>query len=493
MGIIQRQGIKHSIVSFTGLAIATASTIFIYSQKEVVEAYGLVQFLLSIGIIGFPLFALSSNTLAIRFFPVFEDKASGHHGLLPMLLLLCLAGWGLCAGVAAIFWPELARMLAGNSALLQRYLWMAFPLTLLFTLALLLTQYSFNFKRIVIPMILLDFSVKVLLPVLMVAIWQDWIGLDAALWLLAAHYLAIVLGLVVYLNSLGEWFWRPDWSFMRPDLRRELVQYAGFGIVTGFALLVATRLDTLMVGSLTTIKSAGIYAIALNISAAMEIPAKSLNSVSISFVAKYLAEENWAEMEKLYQKVSINLLAAGLLIFGVIWVSVDDLFQLMPNTVEISKGKYVLLILSAAKLIDLAAGLNNQIVYYSKHYRFSLVSMSVLALANIGFNLWLIPWLGLTGAAVATFISITCYNLSNLVFVWKNLHMQPFSKNTAVVIVLAVASATAVWFLPSTSIPLVNIALRGACFTALFAVLVLRFRVSEDVQELWLKVRSWRI
>ena len=66
--------------------------------------------------------------------------------------------------------------------------------------------------------------------------------------------------------------------------------------MTGFALLVATKVDTLMVGSLTSMKSTGIYVIALNIAAAMDVPTKSLFGASISFVAKYLADENWSRI-----------------------------------------------------------------------------------------------------------------------------------------------------------------------------------------------------
>jgi len=485
MGVIQRQGIKHSIVNFTGLLIGTASTIFIYSQREAVEAYGLVQYLLGIGIIGYPLFALSAHTVAVRFFPKFQDKSQGHHGMLPLLILLCLTGWGISVIIAALFWAPIKAALASGSPLLQEYLWMTIPLALFYTLAVVLSTYCINFKRIVVPSILIDFSLKLFLPLQMIAIWQGWISLPTALWLLLLHYFLMMIGMVIYLKLLGEWHWRPQWSFLTPELRGDIARYAVFGVITGFALLLATKADTLMVGSLTTIKGTGIYAIALNIAAAVEIPGKSLYGASASFVARYLADENWTEMRSLYQKVSINLLAAGLLLFGCIWVSADNLYELMPNSAEVSQGKFVLLFLCVAKLVDMACGLNNQLVYYSKFYRYSIVSLSVLAVANIAFNLWLIPIMGLTGAAVATLLSITCYNLFNLILVWRKFHIQPFTRNTLVVAGLSVAALAAVWFLPATGINLLDIALRSGAYALIFAVLVLYFRVSTDINQLW--------
>ncbi|MBK6931386.1 MAG: polysaccharide biosynthesis C-terminal domain-containing protein [Saprospirales bacterium] len=485
MGIIQRQGIKHSIVNFSGLAIGMLSTLFIYSQKEVVEAYGLMQYLLSIAIIGFPLFALSGNTVAVRFFPVFQDKTQAQHGFLPFLLLLCLLGWGTSALVAFFCWDWIKVLVAWDTSVLQEYLWMAFPLTFLFTVALLLYQYSLNFKRIVIPSILFDFSLKVALPALLIGIWQHWIDLKTALNLLLLYYVAVILGQVQYLRYLKEWHWRINWAYFTPALRRDIGKYAGFGILSGFALLLATKADNLMVGSLIGMKSTGVYAIALNIAAAMEIPTKSLYSASVSFVSRYLSDENWAELRSLYQKVSINLLTAGLFIFGCIWLSAGDLYLVMPNSQEAGQGRYVLFFLSMAKLVDMGAGLNNQLVYYSKFYRYSIFSLGVLAVANVVLNIWLVPVFGITGTAVATLLSICCYNFFNLYLVWKKFNMQPFSSKTLLVCLLAAGSIAVLWHLPSTGFHLFNIVLRCSLFALLFGFLVLRFGVSDDISKIW--------
>lgn len=485
MGVIQRQGIKHSIVNFVGLAIGVASTLFVYSRKEVVEAYGLVQFLLSIGMIGFPLFSFASSAIALRFFPYFEDKTSGHHGFLTVLLGLSLLGWTVCAGIAFFFWGTIKTFVAGDSPALQAHLWIAFPLTLLYTLATVFVQYAANLKRIVVPSLLFDFSLKLALPSFLVALWLGWLDLPTVLRLLIVHFLLVTVALVVYLHAMGERFARPNFDFLTPKLRRDIAGYAGFIMVSGVAVLLAIRADTFLVGALTDMKRTGIYAIALNIAVAIDIPIKGLHAASVPFMTKYLAEENWTELRSLYHKVSINLLTAGLLLFGCIWVSVDDLYHLMPNSGEVSQGKFVLLFLCIGKLIEMAVSLNSPLVYYSKYYRYALVSICLLALANIGFNIWLIPVLGLPGAAVATLLSITCYNLFGLVLVWTKFRMQPFTRSMILAGVLAVAAMAAVWFLPSTEYALVNIALRSGLFALLFALLVIRFRVSEDIVELW--------
>ncbi|MCB0574090.1 MAG: hypothetical protein KDC61_05940, partial [Saprospiraceae bacterium] len=219
-----------------------------------------------------------------------------------------------------------------------------------------------------------------------------------------------MVSLAAYLQWLGEWHWRPNWSFLTPALRSEMLRFIGFGALGGFALQMASKIDIFMVGSLGTLKSAGVYAITAYMATAIDIPTKSLYAASASSVAKYLADDNRPEMERLYQKVSINLLVAGLLLFGAIWLSADSLFAIVPNGAAVSTGKYVLLFIGLSRIVEMGTGLNNYMVYYSKYYLWSLMSLGILGIANVMFNIWLIPRYGMNGAAISTLLSVTCYN-----------------------------------------------------------------------------------
>lgn len=485
MGVIRRQSLKHSAVNLTGLVIGAISTLFVYPHA--LEAYGLMQVLLVVGMIGLPLLTLGGNTVAIRFFPRFQDKKSGHNGFLPLLLAMCAAGCLLAVLLAAAFWQPVSAFLSarakGGSALLSQYLWMAFPLSFFYVTGVVLSLYSSNFKRIVVPSLLIDFSQKIVQPALLIAVWQKWLPLEWALWGLVAHSFLVMSGMVLYLRWLGEWHWRPNWSFLTPGLRRELIQFIGFGALGGFALQLASKIDIFMVGSLSTLHAAGVYSIAAYIAAAIDIPTKSLYAASASSVAKYLADDDLAALENLYKRVSINLLIAGLLLFGAVWVSVDSLFGIVPNGAEVAAGKYVLLFVGISRIVEMGTGLNNYMVYYSRYYLWSLVSLGVLAVANIAFNLWLIPRYGMNGAAVATLLSVTCYNAVSVGLVWLKFRLQPFSRKSLLAVLLALAVFFVVRFIPLTGVHLLDIALRSGSYLLAFGLLMLRFRISPDLND----------
>src|SRR5690554_3493298 len=91
MGVIRRQGLKKSIVLYFGVLIGIFSTLYIYPLAE--DAYGLARFLLSMAGILAPFLSFGMSSLAIRFFPEFRDKDSGHHGFLGLLLFFSTASF----------------------------------------------------------------------------------------------------------------------------------------------------------------------------------------------------------------------------------------------------------------------------------------------------------------------------------------------------------------------------------------------------------------
>ena len=180
MGVIRRQSIKHSAVNLVGLSVGALSTFLVYPHVR--QEYGVIQVLLQAGLLGLPLLSLGANTVAIRFFPKFRDESVADNGFLPLLMLLCGLGFTLSLGLAAIFWEPYTDSISGRSPLIAAYLPAAIPIAFFFTISTVLYTYSANFKRIVVPSLLLDFSQKLVLPALMIAVWKDWLSLYHAIW-----------------------------------------------------------------------------------------------------------------------------------------------------------------------------------------------------------------------------------------------------------------------------------------------------------------------
>ncbi len=484
MGVIQRQGLKYTIVNLTGLVIGGACTLWLYPL--VVSEYGLFQILLTVGVVGMPVIALGANTVAIRFFPRFEDKKSGHHGFLLLLIGLCVAGYILFGLMAFLLWGLVkGTILSHSSPILGQYLWAAPLISCLWVTSAVLSAYSANFKRIVVPSLLLDFSQKIAVPLLLFCVWQQWITLTQAVWGLVAHATLVCAGMLFYLNKLGQLHLKPDWPFLTKGLKKEMWGFLSFSTLNGFALLLVAKADLFLVGALLPIAKAGVYSIATFLASTLEIPIKGLYSASVSSVARYITDDDRAALSDLYKRVSINLVCIGLGVFGAIWISIDSLFAIMQKTEVVATGKWVFFFIGLSRLVEMGTGLNNYMIYYSPHYRLSLLPLGLLAFANIIFGIWLIPVYGFTGAAISTLCGITLYNAISVWLVWRKFGLFPFTPQTLVAIAMAIFSFMVVSILPEiTAWPLVSIMVRSGLFSVVFAALFLGFHVSPDLNDI---------
>ena len=84
MGVIQRQGIKQSLVNYLGVLIGAVSVIFIYPLDP--KSYGLARFLIDGSLFLMPFLLLGFSGVMIRFFPHFKNEKKGHNGILFLII-----------------------------------------------------------------------------------------------------------------------------------------------------------------------------------------------------------------------------------------------------------------------------------------------------------------------------------------------------------------------------------------------------------------------
>ena len=102
-----------------------------------------------------------------------------------------------------------------------------------------------------------------------------------------------------------------------------MLNFALFVFAGQFFNLLARTNDTAMIVVIKGLSDASIFAIATYVSAIMEIPQRSLTSISIPVLAKSWKDKDFANIKHVYHKSVSNLLAIGLLLFGLILSFLD--------------------------------------------------------------------------------------------------------------------------------------------------------------------------
>ena len=136
-----------------------------------------------------------------------------------------------------------------------------------------------------------------------------------------------------------------------------------------------------------------------------------------------------------------------------------------------------------SKLFDMATGVNQEIVGTSKYYKIDLLFYIFLAVIAVITNLIFIPKFGITGAAMASAISIFLFNTIRFFFLLYVFRIQPFSLSTLKVLAVFVLTFLISYLVSPFHNFILDIFLRSLLIIILFGGLVLLMNVSEDVKK----------
>ena len=486
MGIIQRQSLKSSIISYIGVGIGILSTLYVYPKA--LEIIGLFRALFDASVLIGIVVMMGSSVSAVRFFPRYKDDASGHNGLLTWLLMVS----GVTFLGFLLVYPFLGHWLSkfvfrDQNEMYSHLVIYIVPLTFLLALINLLSRYISNFRLITIPAIFDQLTIKITLPLIVLMYLQGWLTVEGVIIAIVASFTFSAFGLMYYLRHLGEWKLTKPAILKDKQTLKEYSRYSGYGLLAGIGSQVAFRIDSLMISGLIKFEATGIYAISLALSEVISKPMRSLAAISGPLLATHIENNNLGEVENIYKKSALNMTIIGTGLFLLIWTVLPYIFNMMPNPEVMRQGSYVVFFLGLSQVFDMMTGVNNEIISYSKYYRFTLYLTLLLAVMNILANLLFIRLYGLPGAALATCLSMFLFNIVKLVFIKIKFGFYPFTSRIPIAIGFGVAAWLISSLLPETNMNFVNLMYKGAVFAILFGGAIWRFHVSPDINH-WVGV-----
>ena len=495
MGVIKRQGIKNSIVNYFGVLIGAISVIFIYPRMDENDL-GMIQFTINTATFFAPLAGFGLGLTAVQFYPEFNENDKERSSFLFVLLSATMLFIALFLTlIYAIRFPASAFFGKDKLRFLESLPYILF-FTFINAFVNFLSSYSAILNRVVVPSILQNLLLKITQPTLILLFIYGIISFQNIF-----HGLTLTLGvtlttMILYIAYLGKLNVKPHFDLLKSSVLKQMWHYSAFNILVSFGGLLALRVDMLLIVPLTQqFGNVAILGFGFFISEAIDIPRKALSAISSPLISKSLKEGNIAHIKEIYQKSALLQVVSGAFLLAGVWACADALFDLMPKNGDVYRqGKNVILILGLSRLIDMATGANAEIITYSQYYRFNLKSLLVLAVLNIALNLWLVPTsglgLGITGAALATLISILIVNLWRLVFIYQKLKIQPLQINMLKVFVIASVAWFFAWLTPSVSAPFFNIILKGIIVSVIFIPSIIYFKISPDVNLVFSQIRK---
>ncbi len=498
MGIIARQSIRGTIVTYLGVFVGFITTFFVLTRFLTAEEIGLARVLIDAATLFVGLAQLGTSSSIIRFYPYFKSRllnAEGRaqnagqqdHGFFFWTVVVPFVGFFI---FAVLWWGlhvPIERMFVEKSPLFVDYYYFVLPMAFFMLYQTIFETNANVLMSIVVPRAVRELLIRVLLLAVYLLYAFDLLSMDGFVIALCCVYGIAALCNLVYLISLGKISLRPDWKFLDRKLVRSYLLYTGFLILSAVASVLAPSLSSFFITAQLGLDFTGVFAIATYIAVMVSIPSRALNAISQPQLAEALKNNDTAQASTLLKQASNNLFLVGTFILLAIWVNIDLIFHILPNGETYVVAKNVVWILGVSQILVATFGLALSAINYSKHYYFSLIFSALLTLIAIVLNNQLIPLWGMDGAAVANLLSYAFYYICLLVVarlcVGVNMLYKGHLQTLLVALLVVALNALCLRCFPSQNIWLSAI-LRSVFLLGGAASIAYAWRISPDINNI---------
>jgi O-antigen/teichoic acid export membrane protein len=484
---------KNIDLAAKGSSIIVSGRLFAYGARFVIayllarslgaESFGLYKLAISAAAIVAGLAALGLDSALVRYVAILRRKGDdeglwgalqlgvGVSALLSVLLAVALFALAYQVADIAFGEPDLAPLL--------QFLAIFVPFM---TLSSVLSGATRGFKKMEYSVFSTNVALLLIRLILIGVLFFS--GLDAlqAVIIFGLGNLAITFLLLFFVNK--------EFSLKRPlrSARHDKREILSFSIplwISGLLKTFRSNIQILLLGSLATVSSVGIFAI---VSQLNMLGRMSLNSMTISskpIIAELHSRGEYDQIGVLYRTTSRWALTLNLPVLIVMVVFSKEILGIFGQ--EYIGGATALIILAFAELVNVSTGICGSIIDMTGHTRFKLFNSIAQVTVVIGLNLLLIPRYDLLGVAIATMLGIATANLLRFGEVYYLFRLHPYDRTFLKPIMAAIFAFGVALILRQATAGRSNIlilAIMALIIAGVYGAILLLLRLPDEEREI---------
>jgi O-antigen/teichoic acid export membrane protein len=487
MSSIRRQTIIGSFVIYAGFAIGLLNTYFFTKEGRFSpEEYGLTSIFIAISSMMNVFGMLGMTSFIFKFFHYYNDHLPARkNDLLSWALLTSTLGFAVVVVVGYFMKDLVVQKFGRNSPLLITYYYWIFPMGFGLTIFSVLEAYTWNLGKPVITSLLREVLWRLFTTIFILLMAIGAIsGYSVFIKLYSLAYLGIAITLFIYLIATKQIHFTFKISKVTRRYFPKMVKFTVF-VYSGMIIFNLSQVfDTIVIASVLDdgMAKAGIFSLAQIFGSVIQAPQRSIVAASLRHISRAWKDKNMKELQRIYQRTSINQLVFASLLFilialnyraGIVTFNLKDIYL---------DGFNAFLLLGLMRIIDMGTGVNAQIIVTSNYWKFEFISGVILLVFMLPLTYILTRQYDILGPAIANIISVTIYNIIRVVFLWKKFRLFPFNAKSVYAILLAAASYAICYFIFRDTGGIIGILLRTITCFALFVGGTIYLKLSPDTQ-----------
>ncbi len=498
MGIVFRQSAKNAIVTVTGAllgAVIVALSVKFISRQE----YGFIGNFTNYAVTISQLLLFGINYTLIVYIHKFADNIRKRK----LLFAWCFTLPGLLAVLGSGLYFLFRQWILGHfqlvdQPLMERYfIWLP-VFTVLFIYLILFESYLGTQMKVAVAAFMREVVLRVVNIALILLFAFGYVSFGTLIIGTVLIYLipVLILSLIAFrTKDFGFNFSISDFSGAE---YKDLLQFTWYHLLLTASVILIGSMDAMLlpIYDPNGFAVGAVFRVAVFLISFLQIPTKAMTTASFTVLAKAFAENDKAKAADLFLRSSINIFIATT---GVALLLCCNL----PGVIAVVGHGYgevvpVFMILFAGQMVNIATGMNDQVLTITNYYKFNFYLSLILMVSLFLLLRFLIPQYGIYGAAMGTTTTIVIFNAVKTYFVWRKLKILPFSGRTLLVIVAALPAIAAGVGLPhffsNTSHVYVNalldVSVRSLVIVVAYVLMLLWLKPSPDLESYLASVKK---
>lgn len=476
MGIVRRHSVWTSLIQYAGVLLGYINMVILFPRFLEADEFGLTRILLSVTIIISQFAQFGSPSMIIRFFPRMQRKS------LSLAIWVSTVGLLVALSVFFIFREPIADYYRDESALFVDYFYLLIPFSLAMVFYNLFDAYLKALYHNVLSASMPYIVLRLMWMGLILVYAGGNMSFDTFIILYSFSYGIIMLATLLYIAWMK--LMPASLALTRSDRSwfGEISRFNSFNILSGLSAFLINKVDVLMLGGMLGLEEVAVYSIAAAMASVIRIPASSIARTAPSLIAEAFHRNDLESIRSLYRKSAITqfILSAGA--FMLILLNYPLLLAFLPG--EYAASLMIFFYLGLTQVIDTGVGINGQIMVQSIYYRVDAFLGILLLIMTVVTNIILIPVLGVTGAALATALSILLYNIIRFFYLKIRMNLTPFTYRNLLALMLFAFAAFVAWLIPESGSVWINSIIKSMTFLLITVPGVYYARFSPEMNEL---------
>ena len=483
MGIIQKQSINGLIITYLGVFLGFITTAWIMPKYLAEEQIGLLRVIVSYSTLLAQFAGLGFSIVAVRMFPYFRDPKTHHHGFLSLFLIASLVGFIIVMPFFYIYQHFFMAADFQTTPLLNDYFYWVTPITIFIILYNIADSYYKALLNSITGAVQKEVTQRAFILIALILFVFQALNFKELVFIYAMAFAIPPLWMFYRLWRDRELNFKPDLGFLTPDLKKQMLSVAFFGMITSFSGILVLNLDIIMIERFLTLSDVGIYTITFFFGTLILVPSRPVTRIASIILAESFKKNDYKDIDLIYKKSSINLTIIGVWVYLGLLVNLENILLLIGENYR--PGLMVIIFIGLANVVEMTTGVANQILFSSSYYRYSSHFIVLLTVLLVITNIIFIPIWGLSGAALAGSISTLLYHLIKIWFLKQKMGLFPFKLSIVLPFLFAGFAYLIQIYMPVLGNFYFDILLRSVIVSVVFIVPVIVFNISSDAN-LWL-------